>query len=77
MENHFRTCRIGETVSETVLREVKEQTNLNVIMEKLIGFHSNPASQVFNTSNGKEVHVTMTFLLAGIRGEELRSNYDE
>ncbi|MCM3744437.1 NUDIX domain-containing protein [Sporosarcina luteola] len=68
---------IGETVSEAVMREVKEETNLDVRIQKLIGVYSDPASQVFNYPNGKVVHFITTCFLAEIIGGELTCNSDE
>ena len=36
---------IGETVEETVLREVKEETGLEVEIEQLVGVYSKPQKQ--------------------------------
>lgn len=68
---------IGETVSEAAVREVKEETNLDVKIEKLIGVYSDPTSQVFNYPNGKVVHFITTCFLAEITGGELTCNSDE
>jgi ADP-ribose pyrophosphatase YjhB (NUDIX family) len=68
---------IGETVSEAAMREVKEETNLDVRIEKLIGIYSDPDSQVFNYPNGKVVHFITTCFLAEITGGELKCNSDE
>lgn len=68
---------IGETVSEAVIREVKEETNLDVQIKKLIGVYSDPDSQVFLYPNGKAVHFITTCFLAEIIGGELKCNSDE
>ncbi len=68
---------IGETVSETAIREVKEETNLDIEIKKLIGVYSDPNSQVFVYPNGKVVHFITTCFLAKITGGELRCNSDE
>jgi ADP-ribose pyrophosphatase YjhB (NUDIX family) len=68
---------IGETVSEAAMREVKEETNLDVRIEKLIGIYSDPDSQVFNYPKGKVVHFITTCFLAEITGGELQCNSDE
>jgi len=33
---------IGETIGDTVIREVKEETGLDVEPERLVGIYSNP-----------------------------------
>ncbi|TWI59298.1 NUDIX domain-containing protein [Halalkalibacter nanhaiisediminis] len=63
---------IGETVSEAAIREVKEETNLNIRIKKLIGVYSDPNSQVFAYPNGKIVHFITTCFLAEMIGGELR-----
>ncbi|MED4354854.1 NUDIX domain-containing protein [Schinkia azotoformans] len=68
---------IGETVSETAIREVKEETNLDIKIKKLIGVYSDPNSQVFVYPSGKAVHFITTCFLAEITGGELRCNSDE
>lgn len=68
---------IGETVSETAIREVKEETNLDIEIKKLIGVYSDPNSQVFVYPSGKVVHFITTCFLAKITGGELRCNSDE
>ena len=62
---------IGETVSEAAIREVKEETNLDIRIKKLIGVYSEPNSQVFAYPNGKVVHFITTCFLAEITGGEL------
>lgn len=68
---------IGETVSEAAIREVKEETNLDIKIKKIIGVYSEPNSQVFAYPNGKVVHFITTCFLAEITGGELRCNSDE
>ncbi|MGB8002087.1 MAG: NUDIX domain-containing protein [Anaerobacillus sp.] len=68
---------IGETVSEAAVREVKEETNLDITIKKLIGVYSDPSSQVFAYPNGKVVHFITTCFLAEITGGELTCNSDE
>lgn len=67
----------GETVSEAAIREVKEETNLDIRIKKLIGVYSDPNSQVFAYPNGKIVHFITTCFLAEITGGELRCNSSE
>lgn len=68
---------IGETVSEAAIREVKEETNLDIKIKKLIGVYSDPNSQVFAYPNGKIVHFITICFLAEITGGELRCNSSE
>ncbi|MBD8069731.1 NUDIX domain-containing protein [Bacillus sp. PS06] len=68
---------IGETVSEAAIREVKEETNLDIRIKKLIGVYSDPLSQVFEYPNGEIVHFITTCFLAEIIGGELQCHPDE
>lgn len=68
---------IGETVSEAAIREMKEETNLDIRIKKLIGVYSDPLSQVFAYPNGKVVHFITTCFLAEITGGELTCNSNE
>ncbi|HZH60660.1 MAG TPA: NUDIX domain-containing protein [Metabacillus sp.] len=68
---------IGETVSQAAIREVKEETNVDIRIIKLIGVYSDPNSQVFAYPNGKVVHFITTCFLAEITGGELRCNSSE
>ncbi len=67
----------GETVCNAAIREVKEETNLDIRILKLIGVYSDPHSQVFAYPNGKIVHFITTCFLAEITGGELTCNSSE
>lgn len=59
----------GETVAEAVKREVREETGLDVEVERLIGVYSDPASQVFHYPSGEVVQfVTLSFLCRVVGG---------
>ncbi|MDG5788557.1 NUDIX domain-containing protein [Evansella sp. AB-P1] len=68
---------IGETVSEAAIREIKEETNLDIRLKKIIGVYSDPHSQVFEYPNGETVHFITTCFLAEVIGGELHCNSDE
>ncbi|PLR87017.1 NUDIX domain-containing protein [Bacillus sp. V33-4] len=67
----------GETVTEAAVREVQEETNLQISIKKLIGVYSDPASQVFQYTDGKNVHFVTTCFLAEIVGGKLQCNSPE
>lgn len=69
--------KIGETVAEAAIREVKEETNLDIRIKKLIGVYSDPESQVFAYPNGQVVHFITTCFLAEITGGDLRCDTSE
>ena len=68
---------IGETVSKAAIREIKEESNLDIKIKKIIGIYSDPDSQVFIYPNGEVVHFITTCFLAEIIGGELKCNSDE
>lgn len=60
----------GETVKEAAIREMKEETNLQVRVERLIGVYSEPDSQIFHYPNGKRTHfITLCFLVKIVGGQ--------
>jgi ADP-ribose pyrophosphatase YjhB (NUDIX family) len=67
----------GETVAEAAIREVQEETNLQIHILKLVGVYSEPNSQVFKYPNGKTVHFITTCFLAEVIGGQLRCNSSE
>lgn len=67
----------GETVTEAAIREVKEETNLQIGIMKLLGVYSEPDSQVFEYPNGKIVHFITICFSAKILGGELKCNCSE
>ncbi len=68
---------IGETVAAAAIREVKEETNLDVRITKLIGVYSDPASQVFTYPNGKVVQFITTCFLTEVIGGTIRFHHSE
>ena len=61
---------IGETVSEAAIREIKEETNLDIRIKKLIGVYSEPDSQVFTYPNGRVVHFITCLLYTSDAADE-------
>lgn len=45
-----------EPVREAITREVKEETELHITVERLTGVYSNPEQQVFSYPSGKVIH---------------------
>lgn len=61
----------GESVTEAILREVREETGLRVEVVRLIGVYSDPAFQVVRYPDGKVVHYVTSFFECRILGGEL------
>jgi HAD superfamily hydrolase (TIGR01450 family) len=60
----------GETVRAAIIREVREETGLNVEVVRLIGVYSDPASQTFVYPSGAAVQfVTCCFHCRAVGGE--------
>lgn len=57
---------IGETVAQAAIREVWEEANVKIAIERLVGVYSEPASQVFHYPDGRVVHFITTCFLAKI-----------
>ncbi|WP_315120178.1 NUDIX domain-containing protein [uncultured Clostridium sp.] len=51
----------GESVMEAAIREVKEETGLNINITRLIGVYSDPKSQVFKYPDGHVTHFVTTY----------------
>lgn len=58
----------GETVANAAIREVFEETGLEVRIKRLIGIYSEPESQVFSYPNGKNVHFITSCFEAEVIG---------
>jgi ADP-ribose pyrophosphatase YjhB (NUDIX family) len=62
----------GESVTEAAVREVKEETGLNVEITRLLGVYSEPESHIVTfLDNGDVVHLVDILLEAKIRSGEL------
>lgn len=60
----------GETVENAAVREVLEETGLQVRILRLIGVYSDPGSQVFHYPDGRVTHfVTCCFQAEAVGGE--------
>lgn len=56
------SVEIGESVVQAIVREVKEETGLDVRVGRLIGIYSDPRSQVVSYPDGRVIHyVTALF----------------
>ncbi|WP_077302519.1 HAD-IIA family hydrolase [Virgibacillus pantothenticus] len=65
----------GETVEEAIIREIREETGLEVKVNRLIGVYSDPESQVFSYPNGKVSHfITNCFECEVIGGNIVTEN---
>jgi len=59
----------GERIAECVVREVREETGLEVVPVRLVGVYSDPAQTRVTYPNGDEVHfVSVTFECRAVGG---------
>lgn len=68
---------IGESVEQAVVREVQEETGLEVKVKKLIGVYSDPAVQTFVYPNGQVVHFITTCFECEIIGGAIKKETEE
>lgn len=50
------SVEIGESVEKAILREVREETGLSVVVARLIGVYSDPQFQVVAYPDGRVMH---------------------
>lgn len=62
----------GETVAHAAVREVAEETGLEVAVERLVGVYSDPASQVITYPDGRVSHFITTSFACRVTGGWLR-----
>ena len=67
----------GETVEEAIKREVKEETNLEIAVRRLIGVYSDPSSQVFTYPTGEVAQFVTSCFQAEVAGGVLRPDGNE
>ncbi len=67
----------GETVAEAIIRELREETGLIIVVQKLIGVYSDPVSQVFAYPSGKTTHFITLCFLCNITGGRLKVDQQE
>lgn len=62
---------IGESVSDAVVREVREETGLRVSVRRLVGVYSSPALQVVRYPTGRVWHFVSICFECIVRGGRL------
>ena len=59
----FGRVEPGESVRETVRREVREEASVQVSVDRLAGVYSAPDTQVFEHRSGRVLHFVTTFVV--------------
>ena len=67
----------GERIAETVVREVWEETGLEVEPVRLVGVYSDPAAMLITFSNGDRTHLVSATFECRVLGGELRADGEE
>ena len=70
-------AEVGESIEEAVIREVKEETGLEVLEHSCIGFSSNPMYERYTYPNGDEVQVFAIIIWCKVWTGTLTPSNDE
>ncbi len=65
------SVEVGESVTDAVVREVREETGLDVMPRRLVGIYSEPALQVIRYPDGNTWHYVTVCFECTVRGGEL------
>lgn len=65
------SVEIGESVTDAIAREVREETGLAVVPRRLIGIYSNPGLQVVRYPDGNVWHYVNVCFECAVRGGTL------
>jgi 8-oxo-dGTP pyrophosphatase MutT (NUDIX family) len=68
---------MDEAIAETVVREVREETGLDVEPVRLTGLYTNPSLQNMTYPNGDQVHVVNATFECRVVGGRLRPDGEE
>jgi 8-oxo-dGTP pyrophosphatase MutT (NUDIX family) len=67
------SVEIGESVTDAVIREVREETGLTVAVRRLVGVYSRPDRQVIRYPDGDVWQYVSVCFECAVRGGELRT----
>lgn len=67
------TMKLGESISECCLREISEETNLNVSIKRLIGVYTSPKC-IFDFGNGKIFQSFVVAFFCNVISGEVKLN---
>lgn len=67
----------GESIKEAAVREVWEETGLDIRITRLIGVYSDPKSQVFKYPNGITTHFITTYFEGEVVGGQINASSPE
>jgi ADP-ribose pyrophosphatase YjhB (NUDIX family) len=71
------TVELCEPVREAIIREVEEETGLQVGVKRMTGVYSHPEQQVFSYPSGKAVHFVTNCFRCSIEGGAPEADEDE
>lgn len=67
----------GETITEAITREVREETGLSVSLERVSGIYSEPTAQIYTYPSGEIAHFITTCFRCKVEGGQLESDQQE
>lgn len=67
----------GESIKEAAIREIWEETGLDISVVRLIGIYSDPKSQVFKYPNGVTTHFITTYFEGKVVGGQISCSSTE
>ena len=65
----------GETIAETIVREVREETGIEASVEKLLGVYSNPRHVSVYDDGEVRQQFSVCFLCRAVGGEPRNRDY--
>jgi len=68
---------LGETLEESVIREMEEELNLKVRVQRLVGVYSHPSHQVLNYGVGETIQFVTSCFLCDLIDGNLVNNQSE
>jgi ADP-ribose pyrophosphatase YjhB (NUDIX family) len=66
----------GESAEQTAVREVKEETGLDIVVERLVGVYSQPDHNILSYPNGDVRQPFVVVVEASVRGGEFAASHE-
>jgi len=66
----------GESAEQTAIREVREETGLEIVVERFVGLYSDPRHGHLSYPNGDVVQAIVVVVEASVRGGEITASHE-